>query len=113
MRAFVLATALLSLLSLGACVWSDRVEGFTPTSPAAFLYSVRTSTVLTENDDGAAERLRRDWLADAVQAHAMCPDGYVVDTRQFRPNVDGRFGNGGDILYTGRCLTPPGPPAFK
>jgi hypothetical protein len=68
---------------------------------------------LTENDDGVAEQLRREWLADAVLAHGMCSDGYVVDTRRFRPNAIGPFGNGGDILYSGRCLTPAGPPALQ
>jgi len=73
-------------------------------SPTAFLYSAHTNTVLTPNDDGTAERLRRDWIADAVQAHAMCAGGYVVDTRRFVPDAEGPFGNGGDILYSGRCL---------
>jgi hypothetical protein len=98
------------LLSLAGCVGSARVEGFTATAPAAFLYSARTNTVMTENDDGTAERLRRDWIADAVQAHAMCADGYVIDTRRFIPEADGPFGNGGDILYAGRCLVQGAPP---
>jgi len=60
---------------------------------------------MTENDDGTSERLRRRWIADALQAHGMCGDGYVVDTRSYLPNADGRFGNGGEILYKGRCLS--------
>ncbi|HVC56032.1 MAG TPA: hypothetical protein VND95_08755 [Stellaceae bacterium] len=96
--------ALLCLCSLAGCVGSARVEGFTATSPASFLYSAKTSTVMTENDDGAAERLRRDWIADALQAHAMCMNGYAVDTRRFVPDAAGPFGNGGEILYSGRCL---------
>ena len=67
------ALALLCLVSLAGCVGSARHEGFTPTGPALFLYSAQTNTVMTANDDGVAERLRRDWIADAVQAHAMCP----------------------------------------
>ncbi len=98
------------LLSLVGCVGSARVEGFGATGPASFLYSARTNTVITENDDGTAERLRRDWLADALQAHAMCPDGYVVDTRPLCvPDANGPFGNGGEILYAGRCLQQPAP----
>ena len=67
---------------------------------------------MTENDDGTAERLRRDWIADALQAHAMCP----ADTSSIQgvlvPDADGPFGNGGEILYSGRCLqTAPPPPA--
>ena len=103
---------LLCLVSLVGCVGSARIEGFAASGPSSFLYSARTNTVMTANDDGTAERLRRDWIADALQAHAMCPDGYVVDTRRYVPDADGPFGNGGEILYAGRCLqaTPPAPP---
>lgn len=102
--------ALLCLLSLAGCVGSARIEGFTAKSPSAFLYTAHTNTVMTENDDGTAERLRRDWIADAVQSHGMCPVGYVIDTRRLIPDADGPFGNGGDILYSGRCLGPGAPP---
>ena len=106
------ALALLCLLSLAGCLGSVRDEGFSATGPTTFLYSAHTSTVMTPNDDGAAERLRRDWIADALKAHAMCPAGYVVDTRRFLPDAIGPYGNGGDILYKGRCLgeLPPPPP---
>lgn len=104
------ALVLLCLFSLGGCVWSARVEGFSATGPTSFLYSAETNTVMTANDDGTAERLRRDWIADAVQAHGMCPDGYVIDTRRFVPAAVGAFANGGDILYAGRCLQEPPPP---
>ena len=106
MRLFVLCC----LFSLAGCVGSARIEGFAANGPAAFLYSAQTNAVMTANDDGTAERLRRDWIADALQAHAMCPDGYVVDTRRFVPDAIGLFGNGGDILYIGRCLQPLPPP---
>ena len=108
MRAF----ALFCVLSLIGCTGSVHQEGFAVSGPGAFLYSAHTNTVMTANDDGTAERLRRDWIADALQAHAMCADGYVIDTRHFAPNVDGPFGNGGEILYAGRCLAekPPAPP---
>ena len=105
------ALLLLSLLSLGGCVWSARVEGFGVTGPDSFLYSADTNTVMTANDDGTAERLRRDWIADAVQVHGMCPLGYVIDTRRFVPNAVGPFANGGKILYAGRCLHDAPPPA--
>ncbi len=109
------AIVLLCLLSLGGCVWSARVEGFSASGPSSFLYTAHTNTVMTANDDGVAERLRRDWIADAVQAHGMCVAGYVIDTRRFVPDAVGLFANGGEILYSGRCLdqTPPPPPARK
>lgn len=100
MRPFLL----FCLLSLAGCVGSVRQEGFAASGPSSFLYTAHTDTVMTENDDGTAERLRRDWIADALQAHSMCPGGYVVDTRRFVPDAVGPFGNGGEILYSGRCL---------
>jgi hypothetical protein len=109
------ALLLLCLIPLAGCVGTDRHEGFTATGPDAFLYSARTSTVMTANDDGAAERIRRDWLADALKAHAMCAGGFVVDTRRFVPNppteAGPQFSNGGDIVYTGRCFVASAPPA--
>ena len=97
------ALVLLCLLSLCGCVGSARNEGFTGCCNK-FYYSAHTNTVITENDDGVAERLRRDWIADALGAHHMCPAGYVIDTRRFVPDAWGPFANGGNILYTGRCL---------
>lgn len=101
------ALAFLCLLPLAACVGSDREEGFTATGPAAFLYSAHTSTLMTQNDDGEAERIRRDWLVKALRVHAMCSNGFVVDTRRFVPDppTDSgpQFSNGGNIVYAGRC----------
>ena len=103
-------SVMLCVLLLAGCVGSVRQEGFTARGPDSFLYSAHTDAVMTENDDGTAERLRRDWIADALQAHAMCAAGYVVDTRRFVPDAEGPFGNGGDILYSGRCLDQRMPP---
>jgi hypothetical protein len=107
----VLALFCLVLL-VGCDLPQAREEGFAVSGPGAFLYSAHTNTVMTENDDGTAERLRRDWMVDAVKAHAMCADGYVIDSRRFVADAVGPFGNGGDILYAGRCLSniPPPPP---
>ncbi|HZK91208.1 MAG TPA: hypothetical protein VFC56_13765 [Stellaceae bacterium] len=101
------ALTLLCLIPLAGCVGSDRHEGFTATGPGSFLYSAHTSTMMTANDDGAAERIRQGWLVDALRAHAMCTNGYVVDTRRLVPGSPSQagpqFSNGGDILYSGRC----------
>jgi hypothetical protein len=109
------ALVLFCLIPLAGCVGSDRREGFTATGPASFLYSAQTSTVMTENDDGAAERIRQGWLVAALKANSMCENGYVVDTRRFVPNpptASGpQFSNGGDILYSGRCTAVSAPPA--
>ncbi|HVH78936.1 MAG TPA: hypothetical protein VM782_06085 [Stellaceae bacterium] len=109
------ALVLLCLIPLVGCVGNDRNEGFTATSPTSFLYSARTSTMMTENDDGEAERIRQGWLVAALRAHTMCELGYVVDTRRFVPGpptaAGPQFSNGGDILYSGRCMIPGAPPA--
>jgi hypothetical protein len=98
------ALALVCLLSLTACLGSVHQEGFAATGPFAFLYSAHTNTVMSDNDDGTAERLRRDWIVDALKAHGMCPAGYAIETRRFVLDAIGPFGNGGDILYRGRCI---------
>jgi hypothetical protein len=103
MRTLVLAC----LLSLAGCIFDSdrvRVENFTAETAVTFTYGAQTNTVMTANDDGAAERIRRDWLAEALTAHAMCGAGYVIETRRFAQPSDGPFGNGGDVVYTGRCL---------
>ena len=101
----VLVSACLAVLA-GCIIDNDRVrvDNFAADTPATFTYDVWTNTLMTENDDGAAEEIRRDWLAEAVTAHGMCAAGYVVETRQFVQPWQGPFGNGGDIVYTGRCL---------
>ena len=98
------ALALICLLSLTACLGSVHQEGFAATGPVSFLYSAHTNTVMTANDDGTAERLRRDWIVDALKVHGMCPAGYAIETRRLVPDAIGPFGNGGDILYRGRCI---------
>ena len=103
MRALVLAC----LVSLAGCIIDNdpvRVESFAADTPATFTYGVQTNTVMTANDDGEAERIRRNWLAETLDANAMCGAGYVIETRRFAQPWDGLFGNGGDVVYSGRCL---------
>ena len=98
---------LFCLVVLAGCIIDNdpvRVENFTADTPLTFTYDTWTNTVMTANDDGAAEQIRRDWLAEALTAHGMCAAGYVVETRRFEQPWEGPFGNGADIVYTGRCL---------
>ena len=103
MRALLLLCPVVLAGALAGCAEQARVEGFTATGPRAFLYEASTNTVMTPNDDGAAERLRRYWIADAVMVNALCMQGYVIDTRSYVPDP---VGNGGAIRYAGRCLGP-------
>jgi hypothetical protein len=109
------ALVLLCVIPLAACIGSDRDEGFTATGPGAFLYSAHTSTMMTQNDDGEAERIRRSWLVTALREHAMCAGGFVVDARRYVPDpptaAGPQFSNGGNIVYAGRCVAPSAPPA--
>ena len=98
------ALALVSLTCLLGCAAPVPAVSFAAAPGGHFTFSAATSTVMTENDDGAAEEIRRDQLADALTAHGLCGAGYVVDSRQLAQAHDGLFGNGGDIVYTGRCL---------
>jgi len=100
MRALVLAW----FISLAGCIDNDqvRVQSFASDPAGIFTYSVQTNTVMTANDDGEAEQIRRDWLAETLTANSMCNAGYVVETR--RLVVPAQPGNSEDIVYTGRCI---------
>jgi hypothetical protein len=100
-----LATFLVFFLS--ACapfVDPVRVDSLAPGSPGTFTYSVKTNTVMTENDDGEAEEIRQSWLAESLSASHSCPRGHAVDDREFVQPGAGIFANGGDIVYRGHCL---------
>ena len=103
MRALALILAVVAVPLVG-CANDVRVVNLTPGTGGNFTFSVQTNTVMTENNDGAAERIRRDWLADALTLGGICRAGYVVDSRRFVQPDGGLFANGGDIVYSGRCL---------
>lgn len=103
MRVLVLAC----LVLLAGCTgFTDRtrVDHFTAKAHGHFAYSVATNTVMTANEDGAAERIRRDWLAASLHAHRLCAKGYVLDSRRLVVPATGPYGNGGKIVYAGHCL---------
>ncbi|HJU15963.1 MAG TPA: hypothetical protein VJ770_05805 [Stellaceae bacterium] len=107
MRRFLTPFALVSLFCLWGCAgFTDRsrVDSMTRLPHGDFVYRVHTNTVMTENDDGASERIRREWLAGTLGFNGMCPRGYVVDSRGYVVDAVGPFGNGGDIVYAGHCL---------
>ncbi len=126
MRAHALTFLMLPLVvvALCGCIDNDRVrvQTFIPGPAGAFTYSARTNAVMSANDDGAAEQIRRDWLAQTLGLQRMCNGGYVVYQRQlvvapqrpaFEPaegnpppgaDTDLAFGNTADVVYTGSCL---------
>jgi hypothetical protein len=125
MRALAVAFLVfsLSIAGLSGCIDNDRVrvQSFKPGPAGSFTYSVQTNTVMTENDDGAAEVIRRQWLAQTLGAEGMCNGGYVIYRRdlvvppqrpalapapfmQANANSGADFGNTGYVVYTGNCL---------
>jgi hypothetical protein len=118
MRVLALAglVSSLSLAALSGCIDNDRVrvQSFTPGAGGSFTYAARTNTVMSANDDGAAEQIRRDWLAQTLEAGGLCRGGYVVYQRNLlippqrpafsEPPNDLAFGNGGEVVYHGNCL---------
>jgi len=89
---------------LGGCIIDNdpvRIESFTADPAGTFVFTAETDTVMTENDDGEAEQIRRNWLAEELGAHGMCGAGYVVETRRL---LEGPAGNAHEVVYTGRCL---------
>lgn len=100
MRTIVLA----SLLVLSGCNDRLRVDSFSVNPDGIFVYTAQTNTVMTENADGEAEQIRRDWLAEELSERDMCPLGYVVEIRQLVSAPEPPPNNAHDVVYTGRCL---------
>ena len=63
-----------------------------------------TNTVMTANDDGEAEQIRRGWLGEELIVHNVCTAGYVIETRQLAEPSDAPSSNAHDVVYSGRCL---------
>src|SRR5260370_28840329 len=84
MGAFVLAL----MIGLAGCIDNDRVrvDSFSSDPAGTFTFSVQTNTVMTENDDGEAEQIRQEWLAEALNVEAMC-NGGTVDTPITHPDA--------------------------
>lgn len=126
LHSFACLVSLVSLVSLGGCIDNDqvRVQSFSAGANGSFTYSAGTNTVMTPNADGAAERIRRVWLAQTLGAQGICRGGYAVYQRRLvvppqstalagtpgsvepavAPTAPTYFRNGGDVVYTGSCL---------
>lgn len=96
--------ALVCLVLVGGCNDRLRIDSFAVNPDGTFVYAAQTNTVMTENADGEAEQIRRDWLAEELSARDMCPSGYVVEVRQLVPLAEAPASNAHDVVYTGRCL---------
>jgi len=103
MRVFTLAC----LVLLGGCIIDNdrvRVERFALNPEGTFVFAAQTNTVMTPNDDGEAEEIRRGWLAQELTEHEICPAGYVVETRRLLEPPDAQSSNAHDVVYSARCL---------
>ncbi len=96
--------AFAGLVFLGGCNDQVRVVSFTADPAGTFVFTAQTNTVMTANDDGEAEQIRRDWLAEELSAHGMCSAGYVVEIRRLVEPPDAPSTNAHDVVYSGRCL---------
>jgi hypothetical protein len=99
--------ALACLALLGGCIIDNdpvRVVSFEADPAGTFVFTAQTNTVMTENDDGEAEEIRRDWLADELNAHGMCAAGYFIEIRRLVEPPAAPSSNARDVVYTGRCL---------
>ncbi len=96
--------AFASLVLLGACNDHVRIVSFEADPAGTFVFTAQTNTVMSANDDGEAEQIRRDWLADEVNARQMCAAGYFIETRRLVEPPEAPSSNAHDVVYTGRCL---------
>ena len=101
------ALAVACLVALSGCIIDNdrvRVANFTADPAGTFVFTAQTNTVMTANDDGEAEQIRRDWLAEELTSHGMCNAGYLIETRQLVEPPDSPSTNAHDVVYSGRCL---------
>jgi len=100
-----LGLACLALLT-GCIIDNDRVrvDSFAVNPDGTFVYTAQTNTLMTPNDDGEAEQIRRNWLAEELTGREMCSSGYVVEIRRLLPVPEPPASNAHDVVYTGRCL---------
>ena len=96
--------AFAGLVLLGGCNDQLRVVSFEADPAGTFVFTAQTNTVMTPNDDGEAEQIRRDWLADELNARGMCAAGYFIEIRRLVEPPDAPSTNAHDVVYTGRCL---------
>jgi hypothetical protein len=96
--------AFAGLVLLGGCNDQLRVVNLAADPAGTFVFTAQTNTVMTENDDGEAEQIRRDWLADELNARGMCSAGYFVEIRRLVEPPDAPSSNAHDVVYSGRCL---------
>ena len=103
MRMLAFASLVLLVLFAGC---NDRLRAVSlEADPAGtFVFTAQTNTVRTENDDGEAEQIRRDWLADELNSRGMCAAGYFVEIRRLVEPPDAPATNAHDVVYSGRCL---------
>jgi hypothetical protein len=101
------ALALVCFVLLPGCIINNdrvRLASFVSDPAGTFIFTAQTNTVMTANDDGEAEQIRRGWLAEELTAHGMCNAGYVIETRQLVEPPGASSSNAHDIVYSGRCL---------
>jgi hypothetical protein len=99
--------AFASLVLLGGCIVDNdplRVVSFSADPAGTFVFTAQTNTMMTPNDDGEAERIRRDWLAEELGTYGICGAGYVVEIRRLVEPPDAPSSNAHDVVYSGRCL---------
>lgn len=104
---YIRTGALACVVSLAGCIIDNdrvRIESFTYDPAGTFVFTAQTNTVMTANDDGEAEQIRRGWLGEELIVHNVCTAGYVIETRQLAEPSDAPSSNAHDVVYSGRCL---------
>lgn len=92
--------------ALAGCTGLDRAElsEFRLTGPQAFEFRATTNQFYTADSTGWAERQRLRWLAGHIEAHAICPRGYTILTRQPMFQYASPLGHPVDVIvYRGLC----------
>jgi len=102
--AVLLGLAVATLLA--GCTDLDRAElsEFRLTGPYAFEFRATTNLSYPADSGGWAEGQRLRWLADHIDAYAVCPRGYMILSRRPVFQYSSPLGNPVDVIvYRGFC----------
>lgn len=91
------------LLLVGGCEALSKPEStsFTPVRGGFQFRAIADAAYPEASENGEAWRMR--WLQQRLRASGVCPNGYVITSREARPLSTGALGSIFDVYYQGRC----------
>jgi len=91
------------LLLLGGCEALSKPEStaFTAREDGFAFRAIADAAYPESSANGEAWRMR--WLEQRLRERGLCPNGYVITTRETRAHATGALGTIYDVYYAGKC----------